>query len=203
MANKRHLEILKQGVRIWNEWRKENPDERPDFSNAELSDINLRNADIRNVDFRNANLMKGDLRNADISKTNFTNTNLIEAKLNETFLAATFFNRTYLVNTNFEKSILFYTKIVDCDLSWALKLNTVVHQGPSTIGIDTIYKSKGEIPASFLKGCGIPEYLVGTILPLVRERHHELNSCFISYSSKDEIFAKRLKNHLESKNINN
>jgi len=29
MANEEHLEILDQGVEVWNKWRKENPDVKP------------------------------------------------------------------------------------------------------------------------------------------------------------------------------
>jgi hypothetical protein len=36
MANQEHLEILHQGVEIWNKWREEKPDIVPDLSGAEL-----------------------------------------------------------------------------------------------------------------------------------------------------------------------
>ena len=39
MANKEHLDILKQGVGAWNQWRKEHPDIQPD-----LKGVNLRGA---------------------------------------------------------------------------------------------------------------------------------------------------------------
>jgi len=29
MANKEHLDILKQGVQVWNDWRKANPKIKP------------------------------------------------------------------------------------------------------------------------------------------------------------------------------
>lgn len=31
MANPEHLEILKQGMKVWNEWRELNPEVRPDL----------------------------------------------------------------------------------------------------------------------------------------------------------------------------
>jgi hypothetical protein len=34
MANQEHLEILKQGVKIWNHWRKEHPEIKPDLSST-------------------------------------------------------------------------------------------------------------------------------------------------------------------------
>ena len=36
MPNQEQLEILKQGVRIWNKWRDENPHISPDLSRAPL-----------------------------------------------------------------------------------------------------------------------------------------------------------------------
>ena len=34
MTNSEHLDILKQGVDVWNKWRKENPVLRPNFTGA-------------------------------------------------------------------------------------------------------------------------------------------------------------------------
>ncbi len=59
--------------------------------------------------------------------------------------------------------------------------------------MQTLYKSHGKIPDSFLRGCGVPEdfitylpSLVGTMQPI------QYHSCFISYSSRDDKFARRL-----------
>ncbi len=49
------------------------------------------------------------------------------------------------------------------DLSAAKGLETVVHRKPSTIGIDTIYKSRGRIPEVFLRGCGVPDDFIAYI----------------------------------------
>ncbi len=37
MANQEHVEILKQGVDVWNKWRGDNPAIIPDLSGADLS----------------------------------------------------------------------------------------------------------------------------------------------------------------------
>ena len=42
MANKGHLEILEQGVEAWNEWKKNNPEERSDLSGTKLIGVDLR-----------------------------------------------------------------------------------------------------------------------------------------------------------------
>ena len=42
MANSEHLAILRQGVMVWNQWRKNNPEIIPD-----LRGVDLRGADLR------------------------------------------------------------------------------------------------------------------------------------------------------------
>ena len=36
MPNEEHLELIKQGVDVWNKWREEHLDIRPDLSEANL-----------------------------------------------------------------------------------------------------------------------------------------------------------------------
>jgi hypothetical protein len=79
-------------------------------------------------------------------------------------------------------------------------LETVKHEGPSTIGIDTIYRSNGDIPEVFLKGAGVDDTFITYIHSLVG-KPIQYYSCFISYSSKDEAFARRLYADLQSNNV--
>ena len=37
MANQEHLAILKQGVEVWNRWRRHNRDIKPNLSETDLS----------------------------------------------------------------------------------------------------------------------------------------------------------------------
>ena len=41
MANKEHLAILKQGLDMWEAWRKEIPEIRPNLSYTNLNDAGL------------------------------------------------------------------------------------------------------------------------------------------------------------------
>ena len=45
MANPEHLDMLKQGVEPWNQWRHEHPDVRPDLSDAILQRAKLSGAE--------------------------------------------------------------------------------------------------------------------------------------------------------------
>ncbi len=74
------------------------------------------------------------------------------------------------------------------------------HEGPSTIGVDTIYRSQGKIPEVFLRGAGLPDEFIAYIGSFVG-RPIEFYSCFISYSTKDQEFADRLYEGLQNKGV--
>jgi uncharacterized protein YjbI with pentapeptide repeats len=56
VANEKQLEIIKQGVDVWNKWREIHPDSKVNLSGADLSDANLQRANLSNADLRDANL---------------------------------------------------------------------------------------------------------------------------------------------------
>src|SRR6266566_8014370 len=105
-----------------------------------------------------------------------------------------------LLLDNLRDAIVGYTSFGDVDMSVVKNLETVKHQGPSTIGIDTIYRSQGNIPEVFLKGAGVDDTFITYIRSLVG-KPIEYYSCFISYSSKDDAFARRLYESLQSNNV--
>ena len=76
----------------------------------------------------------------------------------------------------------------------------MVHQGPSSIGIDTVYASQGRIPEVFLRGAGVPDEFITYMRSLVA-RPIEFYSCFISYASKDQDFAERLHADLQARGV--
>jgi hypothetical protein len=81
MANEEHLEILRQGVEVWNRWREENPNIRPDLRGADLGGAHLFGADLREADLRGADLIKADLSGADLRGANLILAILILADL--------------------------------------------------------------------------------------------------------------------------
>ncbi len=105
-----------------------------------------------------------------------------------------------LLLDNLRDAIVGYTSFGDVDMSVVKNLETVKHQGPSTIGIDTIYRSQGNIPEVFLKGAGVDDTFITYIRSLIGKAI-EYYSCFISYSSKDEAFANRLYADLQNNNV--
>jgi uncharacterized protein YjbI with pentapeptide repeats len=124
MANEEHLEVLRQGVKVWNQWRRDNRELRPDLSQANFSQLNLRetdfsNVDLRRADFCGADLRDANLRNAYLFAANLRDAILIKADLRETTL--TFANLTFanLIFANLSDAILFRTDLRNASLSYA------------------------------------------------------------------------------------
>ena len=46
MANEEHVEILKQGAKVWNKWREKNRDVSPDLFRANLTKARLSGTDL-------------------------------------------------------------------------------------------------------------------------------------------------------------
>ena len=95
MAKQQHLDILKQGVEVWNRWRKENPETPPDLSHAILFGENLSKADFRmaklgGAKLRGANLSGANLRGADLIEADLIGVDLTGAKLREANLHGAF-----------------------------------------------------------------------------------------------------------------
>src|SRR6266571_5603799 len=55
MADQEHLDILKQGVEVWNQWRQEHSEVRPDLSGRRHYGV-LYEAEFRGIDLHGANL---------------------------------------------------------------------------------------------------------------------------------------------------
>jgi hypothetical protein len=95
-----------------------------------------------------------------------------------------------------------HTVLVEVDLRHCKGLETVKHDGPSIIAIDTIYLSGGNIPEAFLRGAGVPEPFIANMKALVGAMSPiEFYSCFISYSHEDKAFARRLEDELKAKGV--
>jgi len=285
MANEKHLEIIRQGVEQWNQWREDNPEIEPDLSdvdlsnlklnNANLSDTDLRRSILKNTDFRGANLVRADLRSASINKASFNLAKMREANFSEAYLRASdlseadlkraYFIRAdlvrvelcetdltkadfrwaYLIATDLRmanltradlrwahlsesnlseanlrkanlikasimktnlhhsdlKSVfLAWTHFGDVDLSVTKELFTARHFGPSSIGIDTIMRSDGKIPESFLRETGVSDNIIQNI-GLLTEKGLSHQSCFISHSGRDLEFAQKLYTDLQNRGV--
>ena len=235
MANEVHLAILELGTKVWNEWREENPDVRPDLSGATLIKADLHRSNLRSTSLNRATLNGADLNWADLNESDlnratlrgtilhhanlynvsvlsadFSGANLRHANLKGANLSHANLFRADVCSTNlrganlkgadFYRASLGWTILANVDLSEAKGLEKIRHRGPSTIGVDTIYASRGKIPESFLRGAGVPENFITYMHSLTGEAF-KFYSCFICHSSKDKEFVERLYADLQSNSV--
>jgi hypothetical protein len=256
MGNAQHIDMLNKGVRIWNQWIRDNaitPDlSQTDFTGANLIgaylvEANLNNTILADADIANANLTKAQLNNAslvesdlsratlieaqldgaDLNHTNLGHANLrgaslikadlswailrnanlsdvqlTEANLHSAGLTYADFTDAKLIGANLRRALLGWTKLANTDISVVKGLDAITHRGPSTVGIDTLYKSRGDIPVVFLQGCGVPDEFITYLPSLVGARQAiQFYSCFISYSHRDEEFSKRLHSRMRDAHL--
>ncbi len=71
MANPEHLKILKQGAKVWNRWREENP--RAHF---DLRELCLNGANLKDANFYGAHPFGADLGGSDLSGAYFNYANV-------------------------------------------------------------------------------------------------------------------------------
>lgn len=164
MANKQHLDVIKQGSEVWNTWREQHPELQPDFKVAYLVEANLSNANLRGADLvgafvieavlSNADLSNADLTSANLIHTNLTNSNLSNADLrgaNLSFadlrganlsnanLDSTVLVRTNLTNTILENCRVYGLSAWDVQLDGAKQLNlTITPPNQPTITVDNL-----------------------------------------------------------------
>lgn len=207
MANGEHLEILGQGIKEWNQWRDSNPELIPDLRKANLtwknlSEFNLQRANLNGAQLLRANLAGADFREAQVRVSNLYAANLSQVQFQKSDLQMAHLDCANLEYANFGQATMGGTMLGNIDLSKAEGLDDVRHLSPSTIGVDTLYKSRGAIPEAFLRGCGVPDNLIASIPGLVgADPPNRFNSCFISYSSKDEVFAMRLHSRMRDEHL--
>jgi hypothetical protein len=124
--------------------------------------------------------IRPDLRRADLHRAHLTGAHLDRADLSGVHIGWTVFG--------------------DVDLRTVRGLDNLDHNGPSTIGIDTLYRSQGNIPEVFLRVAGIPEDFIPYVKSLVG-RPFEFHSCSISYNHTDKSFARHLHDQLQGRGI--
>jgi uncharacterized protein YjbI with pentapeptide repeats len=164
---------------------------------ANLSEACLGWAKLSNADLSVAELGKADLRGTDLSGANLNGANLDGANLSRANLC-----EADLTRANLSGAVCGHTTFADVVLSDVKGLASIKHDGPSTIGIDTLIRSKGKIPEAFLRGCGVPDAwigqlpaLIGAIAPI------QFYSCFISFNTNDQEFAAQLHSRMRDEGL--
>jgi uncharacterized protein YjbI with pentapeptide repeats len=181
-----------------------------DIGQADLRGVDLRGADLTGANLKDASLLSATLHGADLRGANLTGANLRGANLTDTRLEAAILTNAAVGATVF----------ADLDLRQATGLETLRHGLPSTVGIDTLTRSQGAIPDTFLRGCGLArweilsakqydgslsEAAMEALQKEIREARHDsrppMKRILISHSAVDQPFVEELKRCLLEKDI--
>lgn len=172
-----------------------------DLSGADLDRAVLSDADLSGANFTNANLQRTSLIGANLSGANFTGANFSGASIvrsnlsDSTFNEADFFQTQVwacnLAGANLADAALGYTVLQDCDLRDVVGLEQVRHDAPSSVGLDTLYRSGGRIPAVFLSAAGVPAS-VASLQEAIGAAPPSLTEYYIACRDDDEEFARKL-----------
>jgi len=173
---------------------------RADLSGADLSGAILTSATLSFADLSEATLSEATLSEAFLGDTHLSGADLSGADLSGADLSGAILTSADLSGANLSKAIMEGTSFGNVDLRTVKGLETIVHLGPSTIGTDTISRSKGDIPEVFLREAGLSDPFI-TYARSLAQNPIEYYTCFISYSSKDREFAERLYTDLQRKGV--
>ena len=229
MANPEHVEIVRSGANALNKFKdqldlEDAQLEGLDLTSADFSSSNLKNAhlsgskldgakfriaDVRGAEMSFASLMSADfwgshvdgldLHSSNVSEARFEGVSLGGANLRSAYLGGTQFVDARLRGADLRGAQFVSTVLTRNDLTDGLGLEDCLYGGPSVIDIDTLLRS-GPLPEPFLRGLGLPEKFI-SVLPSLMGQAIEFYSCFISYSSKDEEFARRLHADLQERGV--
>ena len=176
------------GATEWNEWRRATSFTPLRIHGAFLADM----AGLQGIDLSHCDLGYSDLRWNNLSGASFEGAELGSTDLSD----------TKLDGANFAGAKLSATIFGGNNLSKVVGLDQVVHRGPSVIGVQTLLESGNTVPDSFYLGAGVPQSVIdyvpslaGAVAPI------QFQSCFISYSTVDEAFARRLHERMRAEGL--
>jgi uncharacterized protein YjbI with pentapeptide repeats len=163
---------------------------RANLSRANLNGVNLVGANLSEANLSEANLSEANLSRANLTGANLTRANLAEANLTWANLTETILTEAWLSGTT----------LAGINLRMTKGLTSIQHGGQSHIELFSVELPQDGSGFHFLRGIGVPDewiryYLATTMYPI------QYHFCFISYSSKDEMFATRLHADLQAQGI--
>jgi uncharacterized protein YjbI with pentapeptide repeats len=202
---------------------------RVDLSEADLSGAKLIGADLSGANLRGANLNYADLYESNLSGADLTRASARRAILGVANLSGAILSGAHLAGAelgvanlsgailscvdlgfanlsganlsgaDLTKAELGESIFVDIDLTSVIGLATCRHKRPSAVDHRTLEKS-GSLPLEFLRGVGLSDTLI-EYLPSLFGKAIQYYSCFISYSAKDDEFAKRIHADLQNNGV--
>ncbi|TVQ44210.1 MAG: pentapeptide repeat-containing protein [Gloeocapsa sp. DLM2.Bin57] len=125
MPSTEQLSLIKQGVKQWNDWRKNNSLIPVDLSNADLRQLDLAqvtlwDANLQGANLAQANLTKSDLRGANLTKANLSGANLAEADLRNANFTQANLSQAILEGANLSGALLIQANLEDSNFNEAI-----------------------------------------------------------------------------------
>ena len=176
-----------------------------DLDRTVLSDANLTGAKLVNANLSRASLVGTNLTGADLTGVSFAGASLVRTNMTDAICSNSDFFQTQFWSVNLTGADLSgsqfgYSIFQDCDLSGVKGLDQVRHDAPSTVGLDTLFRSHGKIPEAFLRDVGLPEAAFG-FLETAKHDTTSLVDCFISCTDDDEEIARALRDDLRVEGV--
>jgi uncharacterized protein YjbI with pentapeptide repeats len=131
MGKNELIDILAQGVKVWNEWRKENKNIKIDLDDSDLSRIrNLQGVDFSNASLVNTSFYSNNLANANFSNANLElvimrDTNCEQANFLNAILNLSNLQSVNLVGANFTNAVSGMATFKKCDFTGAIISNSI------------------------------------------------------------------------------
>jgi hypothetical protein len=130
LANQEHLDILKQGKEVWNQWREAHRNIRPDLSGADLFFLvtNFRHINFENSNLSNSVLDSIDLTYANLEYANLSGASLIAAQLNRANFFGANLSEADLREAELVEAYLPFSNLNRADLSRACLSDAELHK---------------------------------------------------------------------------
>ncbi|HKY39634.1 MAG TPA: toll/interleukin-1 receptor domain-containing protein [Polyangiaceae bacterium] len=187
-----------------------------ELDGADLTQANLRDARLSDASLRNATLSGANFEGTNLSRTNLTGANLKGADLSYAKMSATKLHRADL-----SEAVLGHTLLARLEFRFdRTMLASITHRGPSSLGLDTMIRSRGQLPVEFLQGCGLAEWEIelaalynpdisaSEAAEVTTRAHHlrigapiQIHPLFISYSRANSDFVDRMGTELNRNSI--
>lgn len=140
MANAGHIDIVRDRIDHWNDWRRKNTKVVPDFAGADLSELNLAGANLSKADFTGAKLAGTNLGGSNLARAKFFRADLNQADLSRAILFKANLSQSDLAGANLNGADLSGAFLVRANLSGASLLGAVL-QGAS-LGQASLFRAK-------------------------------------------------------------
>ena len=188
---------------------------RTNLSNSTLQSADLKGADVSFANLSYANLEKADLSGADLTQTDLSWANLNGANLRDTKLVGANLDMADLTGADLRGAMIIKTKLnstslygavcgvttfANCDLTMAIGLEEMRHTGPSMISLDTLSRSRGQVPVKFLEGAGVAPSLIAA-QGAIRESASRYVRVLLLGSENDGEFAAKIRASLAESQV--